>query len=162
MLRTEPQDSFIATSVPDVGPLGKDAVDPRARRSVLFVASLLVALGVTVAACSSNSTSTPTTDSVVQQSGTGNKTIGSVALPKKWTVTWKFTCANPVSARRFALTATNANGAIDITDQMGLGGGGTKDYTQTGIFNFAITTSCGWNLSIGPASSGSTTTTKAP
>jgi hypothetical protein len=162
MLRTERQASFIATSAPDVGPLGQDAADPRPRTTVLFFASLLVALGVAVAACSSNSTSATTADSVVQQSGTGNKTIGSVALPKKWTVTWKFTCTNPVTARQFVLTATNANGAIDITDQTGLGGGGTKDYTQTGTFDFAITTSCGWHLSTGPFSPGSTTTTTAP
>ena len=160
MLPMEPKDSFVTTPEPGASHPGVGATNRRERVTTLLSATLLAALGITFAACSSNSTSAITTDAVVHQSGTGNKTISSVQLPKKWTVTWRFNCTNPVSARRFVLTATKAGATpIGITDQTGLGGGGTKVYTETGTFDFAITTTCTWTLSIGPSSSGSKTTT---
>ena len=75
-------------------------------------------------------------------------------------VTWRFNCTNPVTARPFALTATKAGGSpIGIAGQTGLGGGGTKVYSETGTFDFAINTTCSWTLSVGPSSSASKTTT---
>ena len=160
MLPMEPRDSFVTTSEPETTRLGADVTNGRGRAKALLRASLLAALGVTLVACSSNSTSASTTDAVINQSGKSSKTISSVELPKKWTVTWKFDCTNPVSARRFVLTATEAGSSpIAITDQTGIGGGGTKSYNQTGTFDFTITTTCTWNLLLGPWSSSPTTTT---
>ncbi len=162
MLPTESRDSSVTTSQSDAPPLGVDPVGRRGRATALLSAGVLAVLGFGFASCSSNSPSV-TTDSTVHQSGTTSKTISSVDLPKKWTVTWRFNCTNPVTARRFSLTATKSGGSpISITDQTGLGGGGTKTYAQTGTFDFAITTTCTWNLDVGPASSSPRTTTTVP
>ena len=158
MLPMEPRTPLVASPESDATRLGTDAGTRRNPARALFSASVLAALAVTFAACSSNSTAS-TTDSSIHQSGTGSKTISSVDLPKKWSVTWKFNCTNPISARRFVLSASNGGGSpIGITDQTGLGGGGTKVYSRTGTFDFTITTSCTWNLSVGPPSSSSATT----
>jgi hypothetical protein len=162
MLPTECRVSVTATSEPGVEGLGAGVDETTRRRTapLLLAVGLLALLGVTLAACSSNSTSATTADAVIHQSGTSNKTIASVDLPKKWTVTWRFNCTNPVTARPFALTATKAGSSpIGIAGQTGLGGGGTKVYSQTGTFDFAITTTCSWTLSVGPSSSASKTTT---
>jgi len=162
MLPTECRAVFAATAQPGVEGL-EAGVDETARRhtaTLLLAVGLLALLGITLAACSSNSTSATTADAVVHQSGTSNKTIASVDLPKKWTVTWRFNCTNPGTARPFALTATKVGSPpIGIAGQTGLGGGGTKVYSETGTFDFAITTTCSWTLSVGPSSSDAKTTT---
>jgi hypothetical protein len=162
MLSTESGLSCASTSGTGVKGLGAGGVEPGGRSAaLLFSAGLLALLAITLAACSSNSTSSATTaDAVVHQSGTGSKTVASVVLPKKWAVTWRFNCTNPVTARPFALTAKEAgNSPIRVAGQTGLGGGGTKIYSQTGTFDFAITTTCSWSLSVGPASAAPKTTT---
>ncbi len=167
----------VAPSEREVGPTGcigsakTDRLrwrrDQRATAVGVALLALLALLALTLTACSSNSSSPTTTVSskpVIQQSGTGSKTLGSVTLSAKWTVTWKFNCTNPVTASRFVLTATKSSGSpISITDQTGLGGGGTKAYTKTGTFAFAVATSCSWNVLVGPtALTTSTTTTTSP
>ena len=115
MLPTECRVIFAATSEPGVEAL-EAGVDETARRHTapgLFAVGLLALLGLTLAACSSNSTSATTADAVIHQSGTSNKTIASVDLPKKWRVTWRFNCTNPVTARPFALTATRGGKFAD-------------------------------------------------
>ncbi len=161
----------VATSEPDAANAegSRSTKEPRSdsrTRGAAALAALagpLALLGLSLAACSSNSSSPTTTVSsrpVIQRSGSGSKTLGSVTLSTKWIVTWKFNCTNPVTASRFLLTATKSGGSpISITDQTGLGGGGTKAYNQTGTFTFAVATPCTWNLLVGPPSVGTSTTT---
>jgi hypothetical protein len=161
MLPTESRVPGGGASESGASGIGAGVVEPRGGiAALLFSAGLLALLGSTLAACSSNSTSATTADAVVHQSGTASKTLASVDLPNKWKVTWRFNCTNPVTARPFALTATKAGSPpISIAGQTGLGGGGTKVYSETGTFDFSITTTCSWTLSIGPSSQASKTTT---
>src|SRR5271165_1011571 len=104
MLPTECLVFLAATSEPGAEGLGAGVAEARRSRTapLLFTVGLLALLGLTLAACSSNSTSATTADAVIHQSGTSSKTIASVDLPKKWMVTWRFNCTNPVTARPFA------------------------------------------------------------
>ncbi len=130
----------------------------------MVVVAVLVPMGVTGAACGSGSTS-PTTvpPKPIHRSGTGSATVSKVTLPNKWTVTWHFDCTHPVAPGRFELVATQQGGSPGtVTDQTGLGGGGSKAYADGGTFTFSITTPCTWSLVAGPSPpKGATTTTTA-
>lgn len=85
----------------------------------------------------------------LQQSGYGNKTLVSVALPASWTVTWAFTCTDPAKGP-FSLTSSVSGGSpVSITAQTGLGGGGHKPLSGAGTYTFVVTTTCGWKVSVG-------------
>jgi hypothetical protein len=84
----------------------------------------------------------------LRRSGTGDKAFASVALPPKWTVTWRFDCQNLPKARgTFVLSSAKQGRArFNLTVQTGLGGGGQRPFTAAGRYSFAIKTSCGWDL----------------
>ena len=84
----------------------------------------------------------------LRRSGTGDKAFASVALPSKWTVTWRFDCQNLPKARgTFVLSSAKQGRArFNLTVQTGLGGGGQRPFTAAGRYSFAIKTSCGWDL----------------
>jgi len=137
-----------------------------------------VALGATVvAACSSTAApvtpkKAPVTQTVAKQylddSGTGDRILPFVQLPKAYTVTWTFNCQDPAKTGTFLLTSTVKGGpAVDVTKQTGLGGGGHKPFYKAGNYNLAVTTTCGWkaviaNTPVTPVKSAVTTTTLAP
>jgi hypothetical protein len=66
-------------------------------------------------------------------------------------VTWRFDCQNlPKKAGTFVLSSTEqGRSSARLTDQTGLGGGGQKPSTVPGTYSFAITTTCGWKLTVG-------------
>jgi hypothetical protein len=158
--------SFVAFAL-DERRRRKRRIYRRHKTSAAVAAALLSALASVLSACGSgaNSSSATTTvfrKPVIDQSGSGSKTFAPVNVPAKWRVTWKFNCSNPVTARRFVLTVAKTGASPSgITDQTGLGGGGTKTYLETGSLTFAVATTCGWNLLVGPPSSSSSTTTSS-
>jgi hypothetical protein len=154
---------------PDTNPSSDLDGPPRARRSGTAAVVGLALVAVLATACgssSSPSTSTAAPDkSVIEQSGTGNKTFSPVAVPSKWSVTWNFNCVDPVSARSFVLTSTKDGGSpVTVTDQTGLGGGGHKPITTSGTYTFAVATTCSWKLTVGPTppTVGTATTSSVP
>ena len=126
-------------------------------------AGAVVLVSLLMTACSSSSTTAAAprspSDPYVNQSGTGNKTLAAVALPSLWTVTWRFDCEDPSTRRPFELTATKAGASpVTVTKQTGLGGGGFKPFRTAGTFTFAVTTSCGWTVSVRSGRGGTSTT----
>ena len=99
-------------------------------------------------------------------SGTGNRTIPSVALPPRWTLVWKLACTDPTTRRPFVVSVSIDGGpSHSITDQTGLEGGGYHPFTMGISTTFTMTTSCGWNLLVGTAGTQTfpaTTRTSAP
>ncbi len=84
----------------------------------------------------------------LQQSGTGNKVLRSVALPSKWYLTWRFDCGTKKGD--FVLTSTRkGQSPLTVAHQgPGLGGGGQKPYKKAGTYKFAIKTTCSWVVSV--------------
>jgi hypothetical protein len=125
---------------------------PPSRIVVLITGFALLA---TVAAACGSSSASPKSTKVsaakqfLSQSGTGDKVLTSVTLPKAWTTTWNFDCQTPSAAGNFVLTSTKAGGApVSLTNQTGLGGGGHKPSTSAGKYSFNVETTCGWKVSV--------------
>ena len=131
--------------------------------------AVLVVSSLALVACSSGSSATVDTHSpgtpYLTTSGTGNRTIPSVALPAKWSLVWKFSCTDPTTRRPFAVALSIDGGPFHtVTDQTGLDGGGYHAFTKGGPTTITVTTSCGWNLLVGTAGTQTfpATTTSAP
>jgi hypothetical protein len=99
----------------------------------------------------------------VLQSGSGDKLLTAVKLPKAWTVDWNFRCQNPTTSRPFSLAAIDHGGSPDkVTTQTGLAGGGNKPFNEAGSYRFAVTTTCGWRLTVGSTLTNPKTATTVP
>jgi hypothetical protein len=89
----------------------------------------------------------------LQQSGTGNKALHSIALPSKWYLTWKFDCGAKkgtfvLEQARNGNTSYNVNGS---KGQTGLGGGGQQPFTKSGSYKLTLKTSCTWKVTASSA-----------
>jgi hypothetical protein len=118
--------------------------------------AILTTASLVLAACSSSSSTTVDTHPpgvpYLTPSGVGDKTISSVKLPEKWSLVWKFSCANPRARRPFRVNVSSDSGPSNsITDQTGLEGGGYHPFTTGGITTFTVTTSCTWSLLVSTA-----------
>lgn len=131
---------------------------PRSRLSKILVPAVGIMLtAITVGACGSSSAthasrvSTTSKPKVfVIQSGSGDRLLTAVKLPKAWTVDWNFRCQNPTTSRPFSLTTIDHSGSpANVTTQTGLAGGGNKPFKTAGSYRFAVTTTCGWKLTVG-------------
>ena len=125
-------------------------------RRQLVTLAVLVASSPVLVACGSGSSTTVETHApgtpYLTVSGTGNRTIRSVALPAKWSLVWKFSCTDPTTRRPFSVAVSIDGGpSHSITDQAGLEGGGYHPFTTGGSTTFTLTTSCGWSLLAGTA-----------
>ena len=122
----------------------------------VFPLAVLATASLVLAACSSSSTTTidthPPGEPYLTQSSVGDKTISSVALPQKWSLVWKFSCADPRTRRPFSVTVSlNGGPSKSITDQTGLEGGGYHAFAMGGSTTFTVTTSCNWSLLVSTA-----------
>lgn len=119
------------------------------------VGIMLAAIGA--GACgSSSATRAPTAVTTlnpkefVAQSGSGDRLLTAVKLPKAWTVDWNFRCQNPTTSRPFSLATIGHGGRPDdVTTQTGLAGGGNKPFNTAGTYRFAVTTTCRWKVTVG-------------
>jgi hypothetical protein len=129
---------------------------------------MLTAIGV--AACGSSSAGHAPTAATTQQpkefviqSGSGDKLLAAVRLPKAWTVNWNFRCQNPSTSRPFSLATIDHGGSPDnVTTQTGLAGGGNKPFKTAGNYRFAVTTTCGWKVTVGSTPTNPKTATTVP
>jgi hypothetical protein len=146
-------------------------VTSRSRLSRIVIPAVGVMLtAIGVGACgSSSATHAPTAAATqkpkefVLQSGSGDRLLTAVKLPKAWTVDWNFRCQNPTSSRPFSLTTTDHDGSPDnVTTQTGLAGGGHKPFTTAGSYRFAVTTTCGWKVTVGSTPTNPQTETTVP
>lgn len=85
------------------------------------------------------------------KSGSGDKVLSAVKLPGAWTVGWTFDCQSPSTKGTFALSTTASGGTpVSVTSQTGLGGGGHKPFNnKAGSYGFAVSTTCGWKVTVG-------------
>ena len=123
--------------------------------SILVLAGLMacavVGAGVGAGGCgSSTAAPTPTHpagEPYLSRTGTGDATLPQISLPDRWTLLWRFDCADPVSPRAFTLSATPSGGATtQVTRQVGLRGGGYKPVTSGGNYVLTVTTTCSWQV----------------
>jgi len=126
------------------------------RSTRLIPLAALAACSVLVTACGSGSSSTVPTHPAgmpyLSRAGTGSATLPSIALPSRWSLVWHFNCSNPDSLRPFVLTSTPDGGkTTTVTDQTGLEGGGYRPSRTAGVFTFAVTTTCSWQVLAGTA-----------
>ncbi len=145
-------------------------VTSRLRLSKIMIPTMgltLVAIGV--AACGSPSAAHAPTATAqkpkefVIQSGSGDKLLTAVKLPKAWTVNWNFRCQNPTTSRPFSLATIDHRGSPEnVTTQTGLAGGGNKPFKTAGSYRFSVTTTCGWKVTVGSTPTTPKTPTTVP
>jgi hypothetical protein len=86
-----------------------------------------------------------------------------VKLPKAWTVDWNFRCQNPTTSRPFSLATVEHGGPPDnVTTQTGLAGGGNKPFNTASSYRFAVTTTCGWKVTVVSTPTNPKTATTVP
>ena len=129
---------------------------PAIRTTRLIALVAIATSSALVTACSSNPAPTVATHPpglpYLSRAGTGAATLPSIALPSKWTLIWHFNCMNPASRRSFVLNSTPDGGkATMVTNQTGLEGGGYRPFTKSGVFTFAVSTTCSWRVLAGTA-----------
>lgn len=129
----------------------------------------IILAAISVGACgSSSATHTPTAAAqkpkeFVTQSGSGDRLLTAVKLPKAWTVNWNFRCQNPTTSRPFSLATIAHGGSPDnVTTQTGLAGGGNKPFNMAGSYRFAVKTTCGWKVTVASTPTNPKTATTVP
>jgi hypothetical protein len=146
-------------------------VTSRSRLSKIVIpAAGIMLTAITLGACgSSSATHAPTAAGTqkpkefVLQSGSGDRLLTAVKLPKAWTVNWNFRCQNPTTSRPFSLATIDHGGSPDtVTTQTGLAGGGNKPFKTAGSYRFSVTTTCGWKLAVGSTPTNPKTPTTVP
>jgi hypothetical protein len=142
---------------------------PSRLSKIVIPAVGIVVAAIGVGACgSSSATHAPTAATrkpkeFVTQSGYGDRLLTAVKLPKAWTVNWNFRCQNPTTSRPFSLATIDHGGSPDnVTTQTGLAGGGNKPFNTAGSYRFAVTTTCGWKVTVGSTPTNPKTATTVP
>jgi hypothetical protein len=130
---------------------------------IMLAAIGVTACGISSAAHAPTAAATQKPKEFVIQSGSGDKLLAAVKLPKAWTVNWNFRCQNPTTSRPFSLTTIDHGGAPDnVTNQTGLAGGGNKPFKTAGNYRFSVTTTCGWKVTVGSTPTNPKTPTTVP
>jgi hypothetical protein len=146
-------------------------VSLRSRLSKIVIPAVgIILTAITVGACGSSSATHAPTSAISQkpkefviQSGSGDRLLAAVKLPKAWTVDWNFRCQNPTTSRPFSLATIDHGGSPDnVTTQTGLAGGGNKPFNTAGSYRFAVTTTCGWKVTVGSTPTNPKTATTVP
>ncbi len=94
-------------------------------------------------------TAQPAPKVLLDQSGNGQAQTAAFTTGNTWTVTYTYDCSNFGSQGNFAFTVNNTDNSLNTdtgANDMGMNGGNTDHYYDSGKHYLSIDSECAWHI----------------